>query len=295
LIVLIHGLAAAPQASAATVDVDCNAGKSVGAILSSLKSGDVVLVQGTCQENVLLPPELNSVTFDGRGKAIIKAVHSDRPAIQVLGREIVIKGFTVIGGTFGIAINRGATAVIDSNTIQDAVITGLEISQNSFARIINNTIHHSGRHGIYVLGSSSAHIGVMSTGDTVAQPNIIRDNAVDGIQVLRSSTARIISNTLSGNGSNGLTVQQASHADVAGNVFNGNGHHGIRVVGNSGVNLADSAMQLFEQPNTTTAPNGLFGIQCGLGAYAEGPLGSLGGRKGVKDVSDKSCIDRSSR
>jgi parallel beta-helix repeat protein len=295
LVFLALGLTAAPQASAATVDVDCNAGRSVGAILSSLKSGDVVLVQGTCQENVLLPPDLNGITFDGRGKATIKATHSDQPAIQVLGREITIKGFTVIGGTFGIAINRGATAVIDTNTIQDAVITGLEVSQNSFGRIVNNTIHHCGRHGIYVLGSSSAHIGVLSTGDKAAQPNIIRDNGVDGIQVLRSSTARVIGNTLSGNGSSGLAVQQGSHADVAANVFNGNGQYGIRVAGNSGVNLADSAMRLFEQPNTTTSPNGLFGIRCEVGAYVEGPLGSLSGRRGVKDVSDTSCVDRSSR
>ena len=77
--------------------------------------------------------------------------------------------------------------------------------------------------------------------------------------VLRSSTARIIGNILSGNGRHGLTVQQASHADVAGNVVNGNSEHGIRVVGNSGVNLADSAMRVFEQPNTTTAPNGGLG------------------------------------
>jgi parallel beta-helix repeat protein len=294
LSVLAVGLTTASQAGAKTFNVDCNAGKAVGAILGSLKSGDVVLVQGTCQENLLLPPALQSVTFDGQRKATIKAVDAGQPAIQILGREITIRGFTVIGGSFGIGINRGATAVIDTNTIQDAVITGLEVSQNSFGRIVNNVIHHSGRHGIYVLGSSSAHIGVLSTGDMSAQPNIIRDNGVDGIQVLRSSTARIIGNTLSDNRSNGLSVQQASHADVAGNVFNRNGQNGIRVVGNSGVNLADSAMRLFEQPNTTTAPNGNHGIRCELGAYVEGPLGSLSGRKGVKDVSDTSCIDRSS-
>jgi len=53
-------------------------------------------------------------------------------------------------------------------------------------------------------------------------------------------------------------------------------------------------MRLFEQPNTTTAPNGLFGIRCAVGAYVEGPLGSLSGRSGIKDMSDTSCIDRSS-
>jgi parallel beta-helix repeat protein len=294
IVLLALGLTAAQRIGAATVNVDCNAGGAVGPILSSLKPGDIVLVHGTCQENILIQPELPRITVDGQGKSTIKAADARQPAIQVLGREVTIKGFTVTGGSFGIAINRGATAVIDTNTIQHAARTGLEVSQNSFARILNNTIQHSGRHGIFVLGSSSAHIGVLYTDDKVPQPNVIQDNGGDGIQVLRSSTARIIGNTLSGNRRNGLTVQQASHADVAGNVFNGNGQHGIRVVGNSGVNLADSAMRLFQQPNTTTAPNGLFGIRCEVGAYMEGALGSLRGSSGVKDMSDASCIDRSS-
>jgi hypothetical protein len=111
--------------------------------------------------------------------------------------------------------------------------------------------------------------------------------------VLRASTARIIGNKLSGNGHNGLMVQQVSHADVGGNLFNGNAQNGIRMAGNSGVNLADSAMRLFEQPNKTTIENGLVGIRCEVSAYMEGAIGSLRGRRGVKDVSDKSCIDRS--
>lgn len=289
------GLTAAPHAGAATVNVDCSTGGAVGPSLNGLKSGDVVLVQGTCQENILIPAQLQHITLDGQRKATIKAPDPGRPAIQVLGREVTIKGFTVIGGLFGIAINRGATAVIDANTIQNAVHTGLEVSQNSFGRIINNTIEHNGQNGIFVLGSSSAHIGVLGTGDTVTQPNVIQDNGGDGIQVLRASDARIIGNRLSRNQQNGLTVQQASHADVAANTLNSNRLHGIRVVGNSGVNLADSAMRLFEQPNTTTAPNGMFGIRCEMGAYVEGPLGSLMGSSGVKDVSDASCIDRSSK
>ena len=287
LLFFVLGLTAVPHIGAATVTVDCTAGGAVGPILNGLKTGDVLLVQGTCQENILIQAQLQHITLDGQRKATIKAPDPGQPAIQVLGREITIKGFTVIGGSFGIAINRGATAVIDGNTIENATNTGLEVSQNSFARIVNNTIERSGQNGIFVLGSSSAHIGVMSTGDTIPQPNVIQNNSGDGIQVLRASTARIISNTISGNQRNGLTVQQASHADVAGNTFNRNLLHGIRVVGNSGVNLADSAMRLFEHPNATTAPNGMFGIRCEIGAYVEGPLGSLMGSAGVKDVSDK--------
>jgi parallel beta-helix repeat protein len=285
-------LTAAAQAGGATVTVDCSKG-AIGPILSSLKPGDVVLVHGTCGENLLIQPELQRITLDGQGKATVNAADARQPAIQVLGHEVTIKGFTVTGGFFGIAINRGATAVIDNNTIRNATHSGIEVSQNSFARIINNTIEHNQLHGILVLGSSSAHIGVLSTGDKVPSPNFIQNNGEDGISVLRASTARIIGNKLIGNRHNGLTVQQVSHADVAGNLFNGNGQNGIRVAGNSGVNLADSAMRLFEQQNTTTMSNELFGIRCEMGAYLDGRIGSVRGRHGVKDVSDKSCIDRS--
>lgn len=292
IVLLFLGLT--PNIGATTLNVDCNKGGAVGPILNRLKPGDVVLVHGTCQENILIQAELHGFTLDGQRKATIKAADARRPTIQVLGREVTIKGFTVTGGSFGIAINRGATAVVDTNTIHHAANAGLEVSHNSFARIVNNTIQYNTQHGILVLGSSSVHIGVWYTDDKVPQPNVIQNNGGDGIQVLRSSTARIIGNTFSGNRRNGLTVQQVSHADVAGNVFNDNGQHGILVVGNSGVNLADSAMRLFEQPNATTAPNGLFGIRCEVGAYVVGPLGSLSGRSGIKDMSDTSCIDRSS-
>ena len=291
-LLLALALSAAELTSATTANVDCNAGGAIGPALGKLRPGDVLLVQGTCRENVLIQSEINGITIDGQGKATISGLAAGQPVVQVLGREITIKGFTVIGGFFGVAVNRGGTALIDSNTIENAAHSGVEVSQNSFGRIVNNTIRRNRQNGILVLGSASVHIGVVRS-DDVPRPNMIQDNEGDGIHVIRASTARIIGNTLSGNRGNRLAVQQTSHADVAGNVFNGNGKDGINVIGNSGVNLADSAMRLFERPNTTTTPNGLFGIRCELGAYLDGPIGSLTGKSGVKDVSDRSCIDRS--
>ena len=291
LLALALSAAELTSATTVTVNVDCNAGGAIGPALGKLRPGDVLLVQGTCRENVVIQSEINAI--DGQGKATISGLAAGQPVVQVLGREITIKGFTVIGGFFGVAVNRGGTALIDSNTIENAAHSGVEVSQNSFGRIVNNTIRRNRQNGILVLGSASVHIGVVRSDDEVPRPNMIQDNEGDGIHVIRASTARIIGNTLSGNRSNGLAVQQTSHADVAGNVFNGNGKDGINVIGNSGVNLADSAMRLFERPNTTTTPNGLFGIRCELGAYLDGPIGSLTGKSGVKDVSDRSCIDRS--
>ena len=294
-VLLALGLTGVSHLRAATVSVDCDGGAAIGPIVGGVKPGDVILVQGTCREHLLIPSEVLRITLDGQGKTTIDAPDARRPAVQVLGREVTIKGFTVSGGTFGIAFNRGATGTIDRNTVRNAAISGLEVSHNGFARIVNNTVERNQQHGILILGSASVHIGIIGTDDQIPGPNIVKDNGGDGIQVLRVSTARIIGNTISGNGRNGLTVQQASHADVAGNIFDGNAQHGIRVVGNSGVNLADSAMLLFTRPNSTTKPNGAFGIQCEVGAYIDGAIGDLKGKIGLKDVSDKSCIDRSAR
>ena len=271
------------------MNVDCDAGASIGSMLGSVKPGDTILVQGTCRENLLIQPEVLRITLDGQGKSTIDAPDARRPAVQVLGREVTIKGFTVTGGTFGIAINRGATGTIDRNIVRNAAISGLEVSHNGFARIVNNTVERNQQEGILILGSASVHIGIIGTDDQIPGPNIVKDNRGDGIQVLRASTARIVGNTISGNGRNGLTVQQASHADVAGNSFDGNAQHGIRVVGNSGVNLADSAMRLFTRPNTTTKPNGGFGIQCEVGAYIDGAIGDLKGRSAARTCRTKAA------
>jgi len=276
-------------AGAATITVNCDAGDKIQGKLSSAKPGDILLVSGTCNENVDIPAEVSRITLDGQGKAAIHGPDSTQPTVFIIGREITLKGFTITGGRWGISIARGATAVIDRNTIQNTGAHGMEVAQNSFARIVNNTIQNNPRTGIAVLGSSSVHIGVLQTSDRVPSPNTIQNNG-SGILVVRSSTARIMGNTISNNKGNGVLVQQASHADIGGNTFNGNGRNGIHVVGNSAVNLADSAMRIFEQPNSTTSDNQGFGIQCELGGYADGRLGTLNGAKGAKDVSG-GCVD----
>ena len=94
VVLLALRLTAAAQTGGATVKVDCSTGGAVGPMLSTLKPGGVVLVHGTCRENVLIQPELQRITIDGQGKATIQAPDSRLPAIQVLGREVTIKGFT---------------------------------------------------------------------------------------------------------------------------------------------------------------------------------------------------------
>ena len=80
------------RAAAESITVDCNTGAAVGPTLGRMKPGDVVLVEGTCQENILIQAGVNHVTLDGQGKGTIHAPDSRQPAVQVLGREITIKG-----------------------------------------------------------------------------------------------------------------------------------------------------------------------------------------------------------
>lgn len=124
---LTFALVDASLGVAGTIKVDCDAGNALGTALRNLKPGDIVLLHGTCRENIVIQPEVQCITVDGQRQTTINPPDSNQPAIQVLSREVTIKGLTVAGGTFGIAINRGATAVIDGNTVRNATISGIEV------------------------------------------------------------------------------------------------------------------------------------------------------------------------
>ena len=76
--VVVLCLAVAPQLRATTVNVACNAGAAIASILSTVKPGDVVLVQGTCRENVVIQSEVQRVTLDGQEKTTISPPDAGR-------------------------------------------------------------------------------------------------------------------------------------------------------------------------------------------------------------------------
>ena len=271
LIVFCLLLTVVSRVTAETATVDCDAGGAVGPVLARLKPGDVVLVQGACRENILIQAGVTHVTLDGQGKATITPrMHASPPSrsSDARSRSKASRSREDSSGSRSTGAQRRSSRAIRCRTPRSVASRSPRIA-----------LLVSSRTGF---GKTSR----MASWCSAVRPSTSRHaNRC-------SSTARIIGNTISGNRRHGLTVQQASHADVAANVFNGNGEDGIRVFGTSGVNLADSAMRLFEQPNTTTAPNGKFGIRCEVGAYIEGPLGTLSGNAGAKNVSDSSCVDR---
>lgn len=266
--------------------------QALQARLKTLKPGDTLLVNGICDENVIITEDLQHIILDGQGVATVGGPDAGAPTITVTGRGITIRGFfSITGGQDAIRIERGGTATIADNTIQNSGRNGILVVENASARIVNNTIQNNPGHGVSVSQSSSAHVGFLTV-DTGASPNTIQDNGAAGVFVGDSSSAIIVSNLIQGNTVDGITVQQVSHAQISGNTIDANGQFGVFALENSGVNLGSSPTPLFDVPNDTTPgqENTNFGVRCRTGGYAKGDLGTLTGIPGGKDIA-ATCID----
>jgi len=236
--------------------VECP-GDSIQAELDGVQPGETMTVTGVCNENVRIGEQVHDITLDGQGTATISSPTGSNTII-VRGRGIVIKGFTITGGSTGILVQKGGAAAIIDNTIED-----------------------NGR-GIQVSESASARIGFFSVNDPVS-PNLIRNNDREGIRVHRHSAARIVGNTISGN-RDGIVVRQVSWAEISDNLINDNRRRGINVTRNSGVDL---------ESNSTNDDFGRqdVGIECSINSYISGELGTLTGAAGPLDTDGSCTVD----
>ena len=286
---------------AATKTVDCNRpGATLQAAIDKLHPEDTLQVinGSTCNENVVVNESLDGSTLDGLGSATIHGQNTGRSTVIVRARRFVITGFTISGGPQGIEVDRGGSAVISANTIQNTGI-GIAVHEASSARITNNIIQNNLGFGIVVLESSSARIGFFGFVSLPpvpggVGPNTIQNNGLHGILVFGSSNAEIISNTIKNNGGIGVAVTNASHAHVSGNTIDGNAGAGILVVQNSGVTLGfDTGADPRALPNSTTVDqeNGGFGITCSVNSSADGRLGTLNGNAGARNCTGEGSID----
>ena len=279
-------------ANAATVSVDCDAGNTIMAALANVKPGDVVLASGTCNEQVSFAPEMVRITLDGQKKTTITHPGKAAPSphtVFIRGKDITVKGVTVIGGLDGIHLSGPASAELDGNAVSKTARAGIHIDKGSVARIIGNTIQESGAYGIDITGVSLAYIGLRIPRVPALFPNIIRNNGAAGINIERSSTAWIVGNTISNNKGSGIIVHRNSQADVMGNTINANGGDAITASYNAGINLKSEPRT--DAPNQTAQNNGGAGIKCSIGGYVDGPLGTLAGTQGAKSI-DSGCVDR---
>ena len=298
---------------AATLTVDCNAGDKLQPKVDNAKAGDILQVVGTCNENVLVHQEIQRITIDGQGKATIKAPDAKQGAVLLRGRGIVIKRFSISGGQDGIRVDGGGTAQIEGNVIQgtgrdgihiasgtadidnnaiELARTGIVLDRNSFALITKNMVRNNRGPGVVVRENSVARIGVSGLTGNDVSPNFIQSNGGPGLTVWRSSTAWIVGNTIGNNKGNGVWINRSSQAYVANNTINGNAGDAINVSHGSGVTLGSDDSERQDEPNKTeqTVNSAGFGINCSVGGYVDGRLGTLSGTKGAKNF-ETTCHD----
>lgn len=276
--------------------------------LKKLKSGDTLLLTGTCKANVSGIP--GGVTVDGGGDgscgevsgATIEAADATRSTVSHgSSGNVTIKGLIIKGSVNGVSVAGVGEGTIRENNVTGNTGSGINVNRESHARIINNCIENNGA-GISVNDNSSARIGFLSTFDPAASPVKVKDNDGNGISVRRSSDARILCNDISNNAGIGVSVDRVAHADVAGNTINGNGSHGIRARESSGVNLGNQtfnscATDFTDEANETTVANGTgagatdFGIRCEIQGYVRGKRGTLTGLNGATLIDD-GCLDK---
>lgn len=254
-----------------------------------------MLVSGTCNEQVSFAPEMVRITLDGQKKTTVQHPGKGAPsphAVFVRGKDITIRGITVVGGLDGIHLSGPASAELEGNVVVKTARAGIHIDKGSVVRVLDSTVQENGAFGIDVTGVSLAYIGVRIPRVPALSPNTIRNNGGPGINIERSSAAWIVGNTISSNKGSGILVHRNSQADVMANAIDANGGDAITAGYNGGVNLKSEPRA--DGPNRTAQANGGAGIKCTVGGYVDGPLGTLAGTRGAKDF-DNSCVDRVER
>lgn len=282
---------------ATTKYVNCDNGDTIAGSLQFVRPGDTLVISGTCNENLLLSSPsgaYNGLTLDGQGTATIAGPDPTLNVIEITGVSgFTIRGLTITGGNDGIAINTGSIVAIDSVVVQGAGRHGIHFQRGSTdGYVVNSTIQNNPGNGIVINENSYVRVGFTdgvgaSQGDT--GPCVIQNNGGYGIRIQRGASARIYTNTISHNANNGINIESASYAEVATNVIDGNGKNGISVSENSTLHLGNpSGTKNEDQPNTTNAPNGQFGLSASWGSYVSGRMGTLTGTSGASTITHDS-------
>ena len=175
------------------------------------RAGDTVAVSGLCKESVLFTPALSGIILDGQGKATLQCPPHDvvptRPSdftVFILGRDVRITGFTILGGSHAVHLSGPATAVIDKNVIRQSA-GAIHIDKGSVGTIFDNVIEGNRSYGINLIENSYARIGFRIPTLPKPQPNIIRHNDGPVIIVGRWSSAWVVGNQITNNKGHGVS------------------------------------------------------------------------------------------
>jgi parallel beta-helix repeat protein len=186
---------------------------SIQAAVNNATAGATIFVyNGTYHERLIVNKSLiligenkNSTIIDGGGNGFVVTLAVD---------HVTVSGFTVTHSEkkFPFA---GIYVSSNYNTISGNILTdnfyGMQLGYaTGYNLIINNTIFHNGRCGIYFNHSSNNRL----------EGNVVHDHPVNGFGLFEfSNNNSIMNNTLSENRYSGVNIRESYDNQVIGNTF----------------------------------------------------------------------------
>jgi hypothetical protein len=169
------------------LSVDCDAGDSLAAAVEQADANTAILVHGFCNEAIVITKDgitLDGLGHDGTGSATISGagIFTSTDVVLVDGvQRVVLKGISIQDGIFGLALQRGAAAALESVSVKNNQVMGINVADHSLLETDNVEVTNNGVNGIEVIGNS--HV-------TATKSLVVNDNTVFGIDVIHNSSIR---------------------------------------------------------------------------------------------------------
>jgi hypothetical protein len=228
-----------PASASATINVPADV-PTIQQAIDAAKSGDIInLAAGTYTGALTIANK--ALTIQGANKAttIITSGNVSTTALTVDGAKLVtLSGVTLQNSSIGILAMRGAAVEVTNAIVQDTNSHGIQIVDNSTAKLTDVTVQRSiGGHGIRVMRSSS-----ITFSGTVTCGN----HSSNGIDIAQSSSL-YLSNaavTVNNNGNRGISIFNSAGLFAEGSslTVNNNGNRGIVISNSSGLLTENSSI-----------------------------------------------------
>jgi hypothetical protein len=265
---LVLTFIATPTASWAGIrNVDCNKGETIGEALTKAEPGDTIRVTGTCRKQVTITKD--RLTLDGQGTAILDGgggASGDLSGLLTIdgARGVMVTGFTIQNGpSDGILAVQAATFTVKTTTVQNNVLAGIMLTDQSTAELSDFTTQRN-HNGISVLNASLV---------ILRENIIISGNQGDGGHLVGQSIMEI----------RGAHVQATNNlfglAAISGQlvVYDFTASQGSSITASNnrfaGIGIGTGSFQIFGRSAVTAENNGSFGLFCPAGGKLVDPFG----------------------
>ncbi len=173
--------------------VNCGAGEDFAQALSQAKSGDTIIIRGTCTGNFDAGWWDGRLTLRGDGGTLVGAAGSADPVLTMHGATSV-RSLVIAGGEFvGLRNDQGDLTVIDS-TIRGNGWAGVQ-TDGGYLSMRGSTVLANGGPGLVAGGFAGG-------GSVDISESTIRDN--DGAGIWNGYETRVADSVISGNGGAGI-------------------------------------------------------------------------------------------